>query len=246
MILQKKNGLRHFEDLIQVTFLDLILKSVLSIYSEAQQLHENDPINYVDYIITGANFKTFSAKPHEEIFIKMFSNKTGRKVLINKYARLIYRDTFGVISYQKKILASPHIDHLLDISFFNSLMNSYSLTDEGKRIVYQSKKAIKSIEVDLKRKIRSKDISILKDICVIGGNYFLTKNFKPTDLYKLEKSFRKIDFPKGFQLPVEGIFYHQFFKSFNRTKEFYEAILQFFTFLEREFVVPHQERPPNY
>ena len=171
LVLTKEN-ITH-QELLKVTFIDLLLKKVLKTIEVERQPHINQEIRIYKYVEIGKNFKNYESKSHEKFFLATFEKDNEIQILFRNLVKIGYQSSRTVLDFKNTIIKSSTLKKCFKQNLFQKLYYGYSFTEYGTELKRKIEKEIEEINskiVNIKNIENEKAIKLIKEI---GGNIFL-------------------------------------------------------------------------
>lgn len=154
------------QEILKITFVDLLLKKVLRTFEVERQPHINQEIRIYKYIGIGQNFKYYKSLNHESIFLSPFVHDNSLEILFRNLVRIGYQNSKSLAALKNEILRSPNLNGCFSQNIFQKIFQSYSITQYGS---------------DLKRKVQQEIQTLSDEFSVVND----LENQKAIDLIKL-------------------------------------------------------------
>jgi len=173
-------------ELLKFTLLDLITKKVLKATNIEHHPSPQDPISYIRQISIGDNFKNYSAKPHELVFIRTLSTNQIEANYLDTPAYLLLRHLIIIVYQNIKSRKNYIFNHLalnqevkanIKTALLFSTLGYVQRTEKGKILKQRIRNEIAFLEKKLPDLIKSKSIEAVKILNQINGNVFLLTGF---------------------------------------------------------------------
>lgn len=209
MMILSPNAVKGGE-MLKFTFLDLILKEVLTF-----EKVEKDGKTFRN-ISTGPALHGYEALAHEMVCIAPFQ-KGQPRIELKLYVKTLIQNVGGYYSFrQKYVKRAPRLKPYFQPSFWN-ILNMHVLSAQGKGLQQSLKTQIEAVRTCLKNiAMRNYDPAANPLIQNLGNNVIILKEWEPfmhrKDLLVLAKEFLKqpaeveLDFPDLYDAQLLDLF----------------------------------------
>lgn len=164
------------QELLKITFVDLLLKNVLKTFQVERQPHIRQKVRIYKYVGIGQNFINYKSKIHEKFFLATFEKDNEIEILFRNLVKIGYQSSRTLMDFKNEMIRSQTLKKYFKQNIFQKLYYGYSFTEYGTELKRKIKQEIKNINneiPDLKNIENQKAIELIK---VIGGNIFLLGN----------------------------------------------------------------------
>jgi hypothetical protein len=175
------------QELLKLTFIDLLFKQVLKTFEVKRQPHIRQAIRIYKYVGIGQNFKNYKAKNHEKYFLSTFEKDNTIEILFRNLVKIGYQSSRTVLDFKNELIKSPALKKCFKQNIFQKFYYGYSFTEYGIELKRKIENEIAKINTkipDLKNIENQKAIELIK---VIGGNIFLLGNIDYDLLDQIDK-----------------------------------------------------------
>ena len=171
--------LRHGEktllrELLKYTFLDLLLKQVLSIVEVTRQPSTHDPARVYKYVTAGKRFKTYESKPHEVVFTSIFQSFPEYQVLFRNLVKMAYQNAKSQRKYALRLSKGPNLNEAFNTSWISAISGRLNYTTQGIILRDEVTSELADVEALIPHNTQNKPHAI-ETFKAIGGNIFLIK-----------------------------------------------------------------------
>lgn len=184
-ILTKENF--SHQELLKVTFVDLLLKQVLKTFEVKRQPHIKQKIRIYKYIGIGQNFKNYNSKTHEKNFLSTFEKDNEIEMLFRNVVRIGYDKSGSLFSFKNEVIKTPTLEKCFSQNFLQKIFYNYSFTEYGKELKRKVEKEIQNLNNELAGLNHIENQKAIELINIIGGNIFLLQNIDYTLLKQIDK-----------------------------------------------------------
>lgn len=174
-------------ELLKVTFMDLLLKKVLTSVEISKQYDKRYVAIKNKYIVRGQHFFSYFGKEYENVFLAPFIKSNDIKILFRHIAKMGYQNSRSQARYKSLISKSAKLSGLTFKSQMQKLFGGFSINEKGIELKTLISKEIAALETelpDLMATDKERAFRILKEI---GGNVFLLKNIDFELLHNFDK-----------------------------------------------------------
>jgi hypothetical protein len=166
------------KDLLKLTLSDLILKEVLVI--KKQETAEKAPV-----ILSGKNFDSYQAQPHEEVFLTPLRKAPELMILLKHFVEMAYQKLGYPEAYHADYLKkTKRLKDCFKDGFWRNLLGFITLNEEGRKL----QEKVKRYYDKLQRKVDNHEPITAEEFQSIGTNIIVLKNLGPDKVRELEKA----------------------------------------------------------
>ncbi|MEM0543537.1 hypothetical protein WFZ85_13010 [Flavobacterium sp. j3] len=176
VVLLTKPGATHNE-LLKLTFIDLLFKQVLKTYEVERRPHYRDKLKVYTYVSIGKNFETYTSLNHERVFLSSFVSDTSIEILFSNLVKIAYQKSKALLYYKADIYKTPTLQKCFSQNIFQKLLYKYSITDYGAKLKKEVKEEIQIEANKLANNSTLESQMVIDLIEKIGGNIFLLVAF---------------------------------------------------------------------
>ncbi|QYJ67985.1 hypothetical protein [Flavobacterium litorale] len=187
VLLITKNEDVTLEELLKVTFIDLLLKQVLQVIEIEKKITNRDGVWMFIYIKQGSNFHKYNALKHEDIFIKPFIDNRNSEVLFRNFVKITYQSAKNKMLYKSSIYKSLNIKNYFDRNIFQRIFGKATITSLGIRVKIEVKKEIENLEKELPELTVNNPSKAYSIVNSILGCVVLIKTFDMSMLKEVDK-----------------------------------------------------------
>jgi|GEM_PF-846446 len=180
-------------ELMKVTLMDLLLKKVLKVTSVASQAPKDNTEKTPLYFGRGDAFFTYSAKPHEEIYLSHFRKPNTSPVLYKHLLKLTLPHVNQKWKYQNLVLRSVTLHQCFSQSMMQLLFGGYRRTRQGDALHRNVCSEMNLVQQQLPDLLHSNPAQAMEIIRVIGGNVFLVPGFEVDLMRRIEQAMAEAD-----------------------------------------------------
>ncbi len=174
-ILIKKN-VTH-QDLLKITFIDLLLKNVLKTYEVEKQPSAQDDVRLYKYVSIGLAFQNYRPKNHEKFFLSVFEKDNTIEILFRNLVKAGYQNSNSLYYFKNELIKTPTLNKCYSQNILQKLISSYSITPFGKELKRKVEKEIQNLNAaysDVTTLDHQKAVMLIQSI---GGSIFLLEHF---------------------------------------------------------------------
>lgn len=185
LVLQDKNA--SINELLKVTFIDLLLKRVLRTFEVQRQPSSRDAIRSYKYVEIGENFLNYQPLPHEEIFLTPFQKSESVQILFRHIVKMGYQNAKSESRIHNVLRQSPNLAGCFGRNMIQSIFGGFSITAAGQVLRNKIEDEISQLEKQLPPLILNNQQKALDILKVIKGNIFLLTNIEFDILNQIDK-----------------------------------------------------------
>ena len=160
------------QELLKITFIDLLMKQVLKVFEVNRKPHIRQKARVYKYVTTGQNFKNYNSQNHERLFLSTFGADNSIEMLFKNLVKICYQKSKSLSELKNEIIKTPTLKKCFSQNFFQRIFYCYSFTNYGLELKEKVEKEIQTLSNELTNENR-KTIEL---ISIIGGNIFLLQN----------------------------------------------------------------------
>ncbi len=181
-----------FRNLLKFTLIDLILKKVLVIKSDAtQEEQEEDPVAYKN-LVAGPAFDSYNPKEHEWIYLSPYKKDSDISIQFKHLVKMGWESARNRNHYLfKQVLTSNEIYRTVKEGWFYRIFGSVKLTDEGVAMQRRINTELSQLEDKLPSLIQNNPEGTKDIISQIHGNILLLRSFDYSLLKQLDEVFEE-------------------------------------------------------
>lgn len=162
------------KDLLRLTFFDLLMKKVLQLHKPSAT--EEEAWN----VKAGERFASYQYLPHEKPLLALFEKDADLVIPLEQLLKSAFKKTYSGGYYQHHFVRkSPRISNYFKTSFWKSLVNSLSLTEEGAAVASKYKALLDEADEKIGELLKRDQEAALQILASLGGSMLLLQNFKP-------------------------------------------------------------------
>lgn len=165
-------------ELLKYTFMDLLLKQVLSIKEVQEQASDRDPVRVIKYVREGENFNQHQDRLHESVILSVFQKTPDVSILFRNLVKIAYQNAKHKRHYYPQLTENSNLREAFSTSIFEKLFCKFSYTQKGKRMKAEVEQEISELTRSISALVatdKTRGIQLLKSI---GGNMFLLKGLE--------------------------------------------------------------------
>lgn len=161
------------KELLQFTFLDLVLKDVLRVIQLPMKQDASKEVRMHRYVTTGSRFLTYTPLAHEEIFLQIYQKDAHVQILYRHMIKIAYQKAITENYYQSKIRKSLRIQSFFTRTFFQKMFGGFNWSAEGAMQRKKLRLEIDQCEHRLQTAL-NEDVQRARELVgTIHGNVFL-------------------------------------------------------------------------
>lgn len=185
LILTKENVTQ--QELLKITFIDLLFKQVLKVVEVERQPHIKQDIRIYKYVGIGQNYKNYDSLNHERLFLSSFGTDDTLEILFRNLVKIGYQKSKSLSDLKNDIIKTPTLKKCFSQNIFQRIFYGYSFTEYGTELKRKVKDEIQNLgnELSIVNSIENeKAIELIK---VIGANIFILINVDYELLQQIDK-----------------------------------------------------------
>ena len=170
-----KEKITH-QELLKITFIDLLFKQVLRTFEIQRQPHIRQAIQTYQYIGVGKNLKNYQSLNHEKFFLSTFEKDTEIEMLFRNLVKIGYQKSRTLANFKNELIKTPTLKKCFSQNVFQRIFGSYSFTEYGIEVKQKVEKEIKNLNLELSTLNNIENLKVIELIKVISANIFLLEN----------------------------------------------------------------------
>jgi hypothetical protein len=175
------------QQLLKITFIDLILKQVLKTSEVRRQPHAREEVRIYKYIGIGQDFKNYKAKNHEKFFLSIFEKDNSIEILFRNLVKIGYQKSRTLSDFRNELIKTPTLKKCFSQNIFQRLFYGYSFTEFGNELKRKVENEIENLNKELSGLNNIENQKAIELIKLIGGNIFLLENIDYELLNQIDK-----------------------------------------------------------
>ncbi|NRD19613.1 hypothetical protein HNV08_06105 [Winogradskyella eckloniae] len=218
----------QLKELMKFTFMDLLLKKVIEIKEIDKKAHPRDPyLRTYTYVVAGKNFKAYTPKNHETIFLSPFTKSPAIEILFKNFIKMVCETTNGIWSFIKSTRSNTEIKPYFKQSVLLSFFKLNKRTQDGKKLGSEIANYLNEIDNRIDHLLHNDQQQALELILNIGGNIFLLKNLDFQLLKTIDKALlneQKVKHSDAYESDSDWWFYIEIFEDDYSFDSYFESI----------------------
>lgn len=174
LILTKEN-VTH-QELLKITFIDLLFKQVLKTFEVERQPHIRKEVRVYKYVGIGQNFNNYNSLNHERIFLSTFDKDNTIEMLFRNLVKIGYQKSRTLSDLKNDIIKTPGIKKCFSQNIFQRIFYGYSFTKYGTELKRKVKEEIQNLSNELSSINNLENQKAIELIKIIGANIFILLN----------------------------------------------------------------------
>ena len=165
-------------ELLKYTFMDLLLKQVLSIKEVQDQAGERDPVRIIKYVREGEKFNQHHDRLHESVILSVFQKTPDVSILFRNLVKIAYQNARHKRHYYPQLIENSNLREAFTSNIFEKLFCKFSYTQRGKQMKTEIETEISELEKSISSVMatdKARGVELLRSI---GGNMFLLKGLE--------------------------------------------------------------------
>jgi hypothetical protein len=126
LILTKDNVSQ--QEILKITFIDLLFKQVLKTFEVERQPHIKQKIRVYKYVGIGQNFSNYNSLNHERIFLSTFGSDNSIEILFRNLVKIGYQRSKTLSELKNDIIKTPNLKKCFSQNIFQRIFYGYSFT----------------------------------------------------------------------------------------------------------------------
>jgi hypothetical protein len=185
LILTKENV--TLQEILKLTFLDLLFKQVLKTFEIQRQPHINDKIRTYKYVGIGQNYKNYNSLNHERLFLSTFGKDDDFEILFRNLVKICYQKTRTLSDLKNDIINTPNLKKCFSQNIFQRIFYGYSFTDYGTELKRKVQQEIQNLGNEFSNINDIENQKVIEIIKIIGANIFILINLDYELLQQIDK-----------------------------------------------------------
>ncbi|HYC85155.1 MAG TPA: hypothetical protein VEB86_08025 [Chryseosolibacter sp.] len=178
------------QELLKYTFMDLLLKEVLTI-DHVERRPDGREVRTYKYIYAGKRFKAYAGLAHEMIFLAAFHKSKGMGMLFQHCVKMGYENARSEKSLQKKISTSPMLSRAFSRSLWTDLLGGIAYTDIGTDLKREVERELLDLKSTIAQEMAANRNKAIEKLRAIGGNILLIGGLEFTLMKEIEEELMK-------------------------------------------------------
>lgn len=176
------------EDLAKLTFLDLVLRNVLSIeFEETSENSIQKSKNLRKSVSVGMNFHNYKAAKHEGIFLRPFMKDPTLRISLRNLIKIAFEKIKSTDEYKLKYVYNIRISKCFSANLLQTLIGTKSINRRGLELQKRISEHLHVLDIGLKSS--KKNIDRLEErLLSLNGNILLLKNIDNSVFKVLKES----------------------------------------------------------
>lgn len=174
LILTKEN-VTH-QELLKITFIDLLFKQVLKTFEVERQPHIKQEVRVYKYVGIGQNYRSYNSQNHERLFLSTFWTDNTIEILFRNLIKIAYQKSRTLKDLKNDLIKTPTLKKCFSQNIFQKLFYGYSFTEYGTELKRKVKKEIQNLGNELSSINNIENQKAIELIKIIGANIFLLVN----------------------------------------------------------------------
>jgi hypothetical protein len=185
LILTEDNATQ--QELLKITFIDLLFKQVLNVFEVERQPHIKQEVRIYKYVRVGQNHKNYNAQYHESLFLSTFDAADNFDILFRNLVKIGYQKSKTVAYLKNDIIKTPALKKCFSQNFFQKIFYGYSFTEYGTNLKRKVNEEIQNLENEFSDINSIENQRAIELIKIIGANIFILKNLDYQLLQQIDK-----------------------------------------------------------
>lgn len=185
LVLTKEN-VTH-QELLKITFIDLLFKKVLKIYKVERRPNIRDSIRTYQYVATGENYTNYKSENHERLFLSPFNQDNTIEILFQNLIKISYQKSRTVSDLKNDIIKSSNLKNCFSQNIFHKLFYGYNFTEIGNEVKRKVKIEIQNLGNEFSEINSIENQKAIELIKIIGANIFILVNIDYELLHQIDK-----------------------------------------------------------
>lgn len=185
LILTKENV--TLQEILKITFIDLLFKQVLKILEIERQPDIGQEIRIYKYVGIGQNFNDYNSLNHERVFLSPFEIDNSIEILFRNLVKISHQKSKTLSDLKNDIIKTPNLKNCFSQNFFQRIFYGYSFTKYGIELKRKVKQEIQKLGNELSNINDIENQKAIELIKVIGANIFLLINVNIELLQQIDK-----------------------------------------------------------
>jgi hypothetical protein len=175
----------EYNDMLKITFMDLIFKEVLD-FETVTKYSKSSKVRYFNYVTIGAKYDSYAPLKHESIYLSPFQKSRSIRILLSHLIQIGTQNAKSKNKYISSVKHSERLNLCFEKRFHHYIFWGFSRSTKGKQ--YFDKLTIEMSESERElREMVIKDPDRLPEILnTLKVNVFLMKNIEIDLLIKMK------------------------------------------------------------
>jgi hypothetical protein len=174
LILTKEN-VTH-QELLKITFIDLLFKQVLKTFEVEKQPHIRQEVRVYKYVRIGQNYNNYNSLNHERLFLSTFDMDNTIEMLFRNLVKIGYQKSKTLSDLKNDVIKTPTLKKCFSQNIFQRIFYGYSFTEYGTELKRIVTKEIQNLGNELSDISTIENQKVIELIKIIGANIFLLVN----------------------------------------------------------------------
>lgn len=185
LILTRENV--NQQEILKITFIDLLFKQVLKTFEVKRQPHVKQDIRVYKYVGIGKNFSNYNSLNHERVFLSIFGSDNSVEILFRNLVKIGYQNSRTLSELKNEIIKTPNLKKCFSQNIFQRIFYGYSLTAYGTDLKRKVQQEIQNIGNEISSVNDIENQKAIELIKIIGANIFLLINVDYDLLQQIDK-----------------------------------------------------------
>jgi len=137
------------QEILKITFIDLLLKQVLKVFDVERQAHIRQKVRVYKYVGIGQNYNNYNSLNHERVFLSAFGADNTMEMLFRNLVKIGYQKSRTLSDLKNDIIKTPALKRCFGQNIFQKLFYGYSLTAYGNELKVKVQEEIQNLGNEL-------------------------------------------------------------------------------------------------
>jgi hypothetical protein len=174
-LLLLKGKRTDIKELLNFTFIDLLMKEVLEIVTISKPVGPQDEMRDHKYVVRGKKFSDYTARGHEIVYLSPYRLTSSLEIPVKTLFEIGFQNSRGQKEYISALIGSNTLYPYFITTFFHVIFGGFLITSSGIKLRNEIKEELAQLERELPLTITADDVESLQLSSSIGGNVFLLK-----------------------------------------------------------------------
>lgn len=186
VLILTKEKVTH-QEILKITFIDLLFKEVLKTFQVERQPHIREVIRVYKYVRIGQNYNNYNSLNHERVFLSTFDSDNSLEILFRNLVKIGYQKSQTLTELKNDIIKTPNLKKCFSRNIFQRIFYGYSLTEYGIELKRKVQQEIQNLGNELSNINDIENQKAIELIKKIGANIFILINVDYELLQQIDK-----------------------------------------------------------
>jgi hypothetical protein len=123
ILLLTKENITH-QELLKITFIDLLFKQVLKTFEVKRRPHIKQEVRVYKYVGIGQNYKIYNSQNHERLFLSTFGTDNTVEILFRNLVKIAYQKSRTLKDLKNDLIQTPTLKKCFSQNIFQRIFYS--------------------------------------------------------------------------------------------------------------------------